>query len=767
MLYPDTMPNDKDLFPGLGATSDPPPGPESSFLFRYEDIEGELRDNPALALELAEDAVARDPSDGSFLCLAAMAAVRKGDPHTAHRYLKRLDKKFLPSPVTPVVRAIAMAQENRWPVAQQLLRKHQLRATSAVYTLPREMAVWARRWLRQIERWTPEEREKPSGRTRARATKQTKQKESVATPQTAEGPAPLPRFSPLVTLNLTLPTAGELIHLEEREETRVEDFLLKHDLSRLSLFKGFDELLCIPKLHGVEHYWYQVETVRKVLKQFRGRVLLADEVGLGKTIEAGMVLKEYILRGMADRALILAPPSLVGQWRDEMETKFDIEFRTTHSSLLHKDPAAFWSQARIIASIATARLPQHMKQLARHTFDIVVVDEAHHLKNRSTRNWKLVDALKKRFLLLLSATPVQNSLVEIYNLLTLLKPGLFATEKHFRTAYVKPRHPRVPINREHLQDLMRDVMIRNTRALVDVNLPPRQVVTIRVAPSPEEADAYQALGRLIREMREDQALHHRLTLHHLLQAAGSSPAAATATIHRFCAQDVPPAWQDIHARYAALTGTAKVNALLELLGRNPSEKKLIFVRFHETLKMLGEILGGQGLAFECFEGTMTGPQKDEAVERFRDEVDILLCTESGGEGRNLQFCNTMINFDLHWNPQRIEQRIGRIHRIGQEREVFVFNLAVRQTIEDRILSILDEKINMFELVVGEVQSILGDMEDRHGFVDLVFRAWLQQTEQSRDAAFEDIVDKLMVARRHHETVKTYDDELFGEEFEAV
>jgi len=761
------MRDDKDLFPDLDPTSDPPADADPSILLPEDAIEGELFDNPGLALQLAKNAIENDPSNGVFLILAAMAAVLQGDPRTAHRYLKRLDKKFMPSPVTPVVRAIALAQENRWPVAQQLLRKHQIVATSACYLLPRNMTAWARRWLKKIERWTPEAREKSPRKERTRPTQRAKQTEKVAAPQAAVVPAPLPRFSPLVTLNITLPTTTDLTHLEERNETRIEDFLLKHDLSRLSLFRGFDELLCIPQLHGVEHYWYQVETVRKVLKQFRGRVLLADEVGLGKTIEAGMILKEYILRGMADRALILAPPSLVGQWREEMETKFGVVFHTTQSSLLRKDPAAFWSQAHIIASIATARLPRHMKHLARHTFDIVVVDEAHHLKNRSTRNWKLVDALKKRFLLLLSATPVQNGLIEIYNLLTLLKPGLFTTEKGFRTAYVKPRHPRVPINRERLQDLMRDVMIRNTRALVDVRLPPRQVITLRVDPSPEEADAYQSLGLLIREMREDQAVHHRLALHHILQAAGSSPAAATASIHRFCAQDVPPAWQDIHAGYAALTGTAKVSALLELLERNPNEKKLIFVRFRETLKMLGEIFDDRGLAFARFEGTMTGPQKDRSVERFRDEVDILLCTESGGEGRNLQFCNTLINFDLHWNPQRIEQRIGRIHRIGQEREVFVFNLAVRRTIEDRILSILDEKINMFELVVGEVQSILGEMEDRHGFAELVFGAWLQRTEQSRHAAFEDIGNKLMVARRHHESVKAYDNELFGEEFEAV
>ena len=105
-------------------------------------------------------------------------------------------------------------------------------------------------------------------------------------------------------------------------------FRLRGELVRLSLFEGFDELLCLPALQGVEAHWYQVETVRKVLKQYRGRVLLADEVGLGKTIEAGMVLKEYILRGMAERILILTPASLVGQWRDEMASQ--IRHRLRH-----------------------------------------------------------------------------------------------------------------------------------------------------------------------------------------------------------------------------------------------------------------------------------------------------------------------------------------------------------------------------------------------------------------------------------------------------
>ena len=122
-------------------------------------------------------------------------------------------------------------------------------------------------------------------------------------------------------------------------------YRLRERFAHLGLAQGFDELLCLPHLHGIETFRHQVETVRKVLKQFRGRVLLADEVGLGKTIEAGMVLKEYLLRGMVESVLVLAPASLVGQWREELETKFDIACATTHDPLVRSDPDRFWARS--------------------------------------------------------------------------------------------------------------------------------------------------------------------------------------------------------------------------------------------------------------------------------------------------------------------------------------------------------------------------------------------------------------------------------------
>ncbi len=544
-------------------------------------------------------------------------------------------------------------------------------------------------------------------------------------------------------------------------------FRLRGEFARLGLLQGFDELLCLPLLHQVQSYWYQVETVRKVLKTFRGRVLLADEVGLGKTIEAGMVLKEYLLRGMVERFLVLTPASLVGQWQEELQTKFGIDCITSYNGQLREDPDTFWAQPSIIASIATARRTEHFARLTRETYDLVIVDEAHHLKNRSTRNYKLVDALKKRFLLLLSATPVQNSLIELYNLLTLLKPGIFKTEREFRAAYMSPGKPRLPVNRERMRDLMRDVMIRNTRALVDVRLPVRHSVTMRVPPGSEERSCYEGLDQMVREVHASAPGHHRLSLHHLLAAAGSSPAAAANAIARFTARHPGETrWNPLGARYSGIEAGAKELALIELLNRNPDERKMVFVHHRETLDHLDRLLTQQGIAFTRFQGSLTGPEKDAAIATFRDQVPVLISTESGGEGRNVQFCNTLVNFDLPWNPMAIEQRIGRIHRIGQQRDVFVFNLVATNTLEDEVLRILDEKIHMFELVVGEIDAILGELDEQQDFSSMVFDAWVTTTAEVRSNTFAELGERMLRAKRQYEAVKALDDELFGEEFET-
>lgn len=733
-------------------------------------IDSRLGSRSANPLRAAREALKRYPDDGPMLHLAAFAALVEEQPDQALRYLKKLGRLFRPQPGLHIGRALALAQSGKWPQARSLLESLGIPERRLRAFCPRGVdRKWLDGWLRAIVHWQPKvDQIRP--RHEAKATPMEKSAPASAAAPAAAAPAdlsPLPRYDPRIPMRLVLPDERAYELLDRGEGGAAGDFILRYDLAHAALFQTFDELLCLPHLQGVDHYWYQVETARKVLKQFRGRVLLADEVGLGKTIEAGMVLKEYMMRGMVERVLILTPASLVGQWREEMETKFGIEFTDSRDPLLHRDAAAFWSRPRIIASIAAARRELHSRHLAQRSFDLVIVDEAHHLKSRSSKNWRLVDGLRKRFLLLLSATPIQNSLVELYNLLTLLKPGIFKTEREFRSLYATPGNPRLPANRERLRELMRDVMIRNTRALVDVRLPPRRAATVLAEPSAEELGCYQDLSRMLRRFPEEELAQHRMALHHLLEAAGSSPRAARASLERFVRPESPAEWQEILARYRGLHRSAKSDALLALLERNPAEKKIVFVRFRETLHMLEDLLAERGVPFACFEGSLSAGDKDAAIERFRAEAPVLLSTESGGEGRNLQFCNTLINFDLPWNPQLIEQRIGRIHRIGQTREVFVFNLAAKHTVEEHILRILDEKIHMFELVVGEIQSILGEMEEERDFAELVFKAWVAQTEDERRSAFERIGEQLAAARRQYDAVKALDGEIFGDEFEVA
>jgi len=183
---------------------------------------------------------------------------------------------------------------------------------------------------------------------------------------------------------------------------------------KLSFRTSYDQLICVPTTNNVQSLWYQEESARKIMKTFRGRAILADEVGLGKTIEACLVLKEYILRGLVRSALVLTPSSLVNQWQEELREKFGLCFLTSNDPVFRENQERFWKEPFLLVSIQTAKSKRHFDAVTARAYDMVIVDEAHHLKNRSTLNWKLVNAIQKTFLLLVTATPVQNlSLIHI------------------------------------------------------------------------------------------------------------------------------------------------------------------------------------------------------------------------------------------------------------------------------------------------------------------------------------------------------------------
>ncbi len=521
--------------PGLGADEIEPPLEADKRKVYVGRLRAALAERAEAAAAIAEEGLRACPGDAELLLLAALAALMTGLPVRAQAFLKRFHKRYEPVRDTTLLSAIALQQQGKISLAWGLLEQNYLTtpwaAMSCFVGCP-EMADWLREWFARTEREHKRVR-KVAARPRSMP-KRAPPRSSPPAPAPAAA-APLPRLPRLDTgIEMQFEFVNPQALLTEGDSADPEWFRLRAELEQLGLLQGFDELLCLPGLRGVEAHWYQIETVRKVLKEFRGRVLLADEVGLGKTIEAGMVVKEYMLRGMAERLLILTPAALVGQWRDEMAAKFGIDCATGHDALLREDPARFWAQPRIIASIAAARRKEHAALLAGMSYDVVVVDEAHHIRDPASAGYRLVDRLQKRFLLLLSATPVQNGLLELYHLLTLLQPGIFKTQKEFRAAYVTPGKPREPVNSDRLRDLMRGVMVRNTRALAGLSLPARHASTSRAQPSEAEARCYRELTALARELGADG--RHRLSLQHLLGAAGSSPAAAAAAIARFAAR---------------------------------------------------------------------------------------------------------------------------------------------------------------------------------------------------------------------------------------
>lgn len=737
-------------------------------------------------LPIADEAVRASPEDGHILLLAAVAALLDRRHERALKFLKRFARRFVLVDAYHLLAGLALAQQDKLALARSVLESHGLANSFRAFLnfpggatrrawLDRELdRILERRKVPRARRVAPaavQDAERGKARTAPRhgkASVAAGKTPAVAAPAVQASPIGLPRIEIDIPLSIELALDPLLAAIEAPSAGGSDWYDLRERHARLGLAQGFDELLCLPHLRGIETFWYQVETVRKVLKQFRGRVLLADEVGLGKTIEAGMVLKEYMLRGMVENVLVLAPASLVGQWREELESKFDIVCATSQDARLRSDPEGFWSEKRLIASLPLARRSEHAARLRERQFDLVIVDEAHHLRDRASQSYKLVDSLNKRFLLLLSATPVQNDLTELYNMLTLLKPGIFKTLREFRAAHMTPGRPREPADPERLRALMRDAMVRNTRAVVALKLPRRHATTIRVLGSESERAAYLELSGAARRLAAAGTAGSRLALQHLLGAAGSSPAAAAMAVARFAERHPEePDWHAIAQRWASVGDGGKEASLVDLLRRNPDEKKLVFVHYRETLDHLAKLLTREGIAFERFEGRLNGPEKDAAIARFRAEVPVLLCTESGGEGRNIQFCNTLINFDVPWNPMAIEQRIGRIDRIGQQREVFIFNLVTRGTLEEQILRLLEEKISMFELVVGEVGAILGGLGDDRDFAELMLDAWLQTTESGRDEAFSALTRRMDEAKQQYEGAKAFDESLFGEDFDAA
>jgi SNF2 family DNA or RNA helicase len=594
-----------------------------------------------------------------------------------------------------------------------------------------------------------------------------------------------------------------LFNLENGIYDNIKNFDLHKKAIYLSTIDSLEKLVSLNNVK-VDLYTHQVDTAYTIINKMKLSALFADEVGLGKTIEAGIVIKELILRGLVKRILILVPASLTTQWQEEMKIKFNENF-IRKEEFTGND---FWERFdKIICSIDTAKQPENAENIKDIDWDLILIDEAHKLKNEKTLNFKFVEKIPKKYFFMLTATPMQNNLKELYNMFTLLKPGLLGTYSQFQSKFMEDL--RTPSNYKELQSLLKEVMIRNRRVDVDIKFPDRIVKNISFELSKEEMELYDELEKFIRAHYSAGVM---LILMILQRVATSSSFAINSTLKRMLytiengidfnvlekqllseSEDdisdieiVKERLQRIKERVEAKKKRAervwdkewlkrlieqsskikvntKGNELLKYINTYlKNEKILVFTSFRVTQDYLFKLFSEAGYKCTKFNGSMNWVDKDKAVEEFRGDTQIFISTEAGGEGRNLQFAHVMINYDLPWNPMRVEQRIGRIHRLKQEHDVLIINFSSKDTIEEYILKLLYEKIKLFQLVIGELDTIMSNVVDTPAsfektIMDIVIKS---KDKMEMEERFEKLQLDLEKGKKLYEEIKNFDSRTF-------
>lgn len=472
-------------------------------------------------------------------------------------------------------------------------------------------------------------------------------------------------------------------------------------------FEGLQAPKHLPQLTPLPH---QLEVAKQVVEKMNGKAILADEVGLGKTIEAGLILKEYMIRGLVKKVLILVPASLVSQWAAELNQKFYIP-------AVQQKKSYMWEQYDVIvSSIDTAKRSPHREIVYEQDYDLVIIDEAHKLKNNKTKNYEFVQNLKKKFCLLLTATPIQNRIDEIFNLVSLLKPGHLGNQEEFEESFGKKS--RSIEDHEHLKELVNKVMIRNRRDDTGIEWTKRKVETVPIEFSETEQELYDSISAYRSNLSGfASSMFSILTLQ---REACSSREAVYFTLKKMLEKKnedgsaaVPEDMvMELMKKVEQVTQNSKAEKAVELI-KQIDDKVIIFTEYRATQMYLQWFLQQNGISSVPFRGGFKRGKKDWMRELFKGKFQVLIATEAGGEGINLQFCNHIINYDLPWNPMRLEQRIGRIHRLGQEKDVHIYNFATKNTVEEHILKLLYEKINLFERVIGQLDDILTRLDLRN------------------------------------------------------
>lgn len=522
----------------------------------------------------------------------------------------------------------------------------------------------------------------------------------------------------------------------------------------LATLDDFDELLAVD-VANVDRMPHQEAVARHALSRLRGRAVLADEVGLGKTIEAGLAVKELTLRGLAKRVLILCPAPLRDQWREEMQQKFDLNF-----DVGYRGPDV-GKQDKLILSLSLGI--RVAKKLTEKPWDIVIVDEAHRAAGSgAVKTRDLITALTTacRYAFFLTATPVQNDLLELYRLVELLRPGTFTSVHEFKRQFMTSYDPRTPNDPAALRRLISSAMIRTTRAQAGVDRVVRRAVDVPVDLGPRERELYALSTDLLRNVMRDSGdtMRRRSLALRLTASPFSMGTTALRMAERHHDARVRSVLGEVGHLAMDIRGSARENKAMEITHNWLKEhgRVLIFTQHTDTVTGLLRRMDLEGLTARSFHGSMSARERAETIGAFRSgDAPIMISTDAGAEGQNLQFCNCVLNFDLPWNPMRIEQRIGRIDRLTQPKdEVFIANLYAQRTVDESVYRLLAEKLRMFELLFGQVTTILGELDDAKSatFEARVLEALFADSDTKMEGLLAQLGSELAHARESASTL---------------
>jgi len=601
-----------------------------------------------------------------------------------------------------------------------------------------------------------------------------------------------------------LPHIKRIDSIVDRLAAKQIDSPLHHDLreraTRLDLAYRYDRFLSLTN-NRIEIEPYQVQAAYEILNSYDHRYLIGDEVGLGKTIEAGIVIEELIARERAQRVLIVAPAPLTVQWQAEMREKFDRNFviydrdtvRTHQQS--HPNQNVWLQEDLIITSIDFAKQEDMLEALRNldAPWDVAVFDEAHHLTARRssddsierTQRYMVGEAIAENSdaLLLLTGTPHKGKSDQFYFMISLLDPYRFSHESQI--------HP----------DALEDLMIRRLKDdMYETDgtrmFPEKNIEALGVDMSPAERKLYDDVTEYIREyynlaqQEENKAagftmvIYQKRLVSSIYAIRKSLENRMRAIQNDAVAEDLSDEVQELIPRYSTEPETLtdaerqRVEEELEtvtitlnrsqiqqeldrvkqlwqqaknietdskarllrtfvedILTEDPDEKILIFTEYTDTLEYLRDQVFPEYDIARVY-GDLNQDRRRQEMRDFENEKSIMIATDAAQEGLNLQFAHIMVNYDLPWNPIRIDQRMGRLHRYGQDRTVEIRNLFFKNTRESEILNLLIEKTNQIESDLGMRSDILGRVLEDVDLDDTIMAAIAEnRTAVIRDRRF--------------------------------